>query len=60
MDLQRDRRKKGYNQKDYAKLIGVSERTLRYWESGAIEIPPMKIAHLKEAMKAIKSIRVKR
>ena len=51
--LRNDRLKKGYTQEDYAKKLGVSHRTLKYWESGDIAIPPMKLMYIKSRIKKI-------
>lgn len=51
MDLREDRLSKGYTQKEYAALLKVSERTLQYWESGEIDIDPLKAPEIKRLAK---------
>jgi transcriptional regulator with XRE-family HTH domain len=51
--LRNHRIKKGYTQEEYAKKLGVSTRTLKYWESGDIAIQPMKLMYIKARMKNI-------
>jgi transcriptional regulator with XRE-family HTH domain len=57
MDLRQDRLDKGYSQREYALKLGVAERTLRYWESGEIEIPSLKMP---EIIKRAKKLRLKK
>lgn len=51
MDLREDRLSKGYTQKEYAALLKVSERTLQYWESGEIDIDPLKAPEINRLAK---------
>ncbi len=55
--LRQDRINKGYSQREYSAKIGVSERTLRYWESGDIEIDPMKQEYVTKQAKRVKKSR---
>jgi transcriptional regulator with XRE-family HTH domain len=51
--LRNNRIKKGYTQEEYAKKLGISTRTLKYWESSDIAIPPMKLMYIKARMRKI-------
>jgi len=57
MDFREDRVNKGYSQKAYADKLGISERILRYYESGDIEIPPLKLPELIKRAKKLKSVK---
>lgn len=51
--LRSERLKRNYTQEEFAKKLGVSHRTLKYWESGDIAIPPMKLMYIKTRIKKI-------
>ena len=54
--IKADRIKKGYTQLEYAELLGVSSRILKYWESGR-EIPHLTEKGIEFYMRKIKKKR---
>lgn len=57
MDFKADRERTGLTQAEYAKRLGVSDRALRYWESGEKSPSDIAMAELTRRAKKIRSAR---
>lgn len=57
MDFKADRNRTGLTQAEYAKRLGVSDRALRYWESGEKSPSELSLPELMRRAKKIRSAR---
>jgi DNA-binding transcriptional regulator YiaG len=48
MDIKKIRRSACMDQKEFAKLLGVTKATISYWENDKVEIAPKNLKKIKE------------
>lgn len=57
-EIKKIRLSKNLTQKEVADYLGISERNLRNWETGAIKVPELKIPAILQMIKKMKKKRV--